>query len=166
MEGGDPEEIFTTGSFSEGLWWTAAGHSLPSLCRALLWPPHCAYHRACATRCSNLLGTDVQSKLGFSLIVKTPEKLVDLLTGEECCRHPRLPSPDPPLIQGHSRPEDQDMNKSTEGHSCWGGGRNGNSKPRWNWRRRDHLSQIEPTRSGDTNCQLWNLNRLCPTSCQ
>ena len=68
-----------------------------------------------------LLGMDVQSKLGFSLIVKTPEKLVDLLTGEECCRHPRLPSPDPPPSKGHSRPEDQDRNKSTEGH-CSGGG--------------------------------------------
>ena len=31
-----------------------------------------------------LLGTDVQPKLGFALVVETAEKLVDLLSGEEC----------------------------------------------------------------------------------
>ena len=31
-----------------------------------------------------LLGTDVQPKLGFALVAETTEKLVNLLTGEEC----------------------------------------------------------------------------------
>ena len=31
-----------------------------------------------------LLGTDFQSQLGFALVLETPAKFVDLLTGEEC----------------------------------------------------------------------------------
>ena len=111
MEGGEPEEILTTDILSQVCVELSYGHH--TVHATVLVQQRAPNHL--------LLGTDVQSKLRFSLIVKTPEKLVDLLTGEEWCRHPRLPLADPLPSQRHSRPEDQHMNKSTEGH-CSGGG--------------------------------------------
>lgn len=65
------------------------------------------------------LGTNIQPKLGFVLVVETAEKLVDLLTGEEC-RGEELLNQDShvqgeePLNQDPQMPEEEMPNQDSK----------------------------------------------------
>ena len=74
-----------------------SGHRLDILCQVCLKLSHSDRGATVLVQegapNKQLLGTDVQPKLGFALVAETAGKLVDLLTGEECPRE-ELPNED------------------------------------------------------------------------